>query len=284
MRFEGHARLVPPQFATRSIFSPDGSKIYFLGSQNPTDPEELWREDLVSGVAERVLPGMAIASSYDISPDGTQVAFDSTDAQGQPHLWIASLDRRQPPRRLESTIPETYPLYGPGGTLYFQGGVGEHQYLYRRNLSTGDTQRVLDHPIVRLHTISPDGKWIEVESASTGDQATRSVYAYSTTGGPSRRICYDLCSMLWTLDGKSVYVTIYGAGGSSGSYKTFVIPLRHGEIFPNLPGNGIQSESDLGRLSGVQVISDYAVPGPDESRYAVSRWTVHRNIFRIPVP
>jgi len=73
-------------------------------------------------------------------------------------------------------------------------------------------------------------------------------------------------------------------GDVSANYKTFIVPLRHGETFPDLPRTGIMSESDLTRLNGVKVINDLARPGPDVSLYAFDRLTEHRNIFRIPIP
>jgi len=282
--FEGQARLMPPQFGSREIFSPDGAKIYFLGQRSPTDPEELWVEDLASGLVERVAPGMSTDNSYDVSPDGKQIAFDSFDVQGQPHLWVASLDRRQPPRRLESTFPETNPLFGPAGDLFFQRGEGESSYLYRRNLESGETRKVIPTPISNFHTISPDGKWVVAEVALTGEDRKRGVVAYRLDGGASKRVCNNLCVVSWTLDGKLLYVGVFGPGNSDSDFKTFVVSLRHGEMFPDLPATGIKSESDVAHLRGVQVIPELAYPGPDGSRYAVSRWAVHRNIYRIPIP
>jgi hypothetical protein len=255
-----------------------------LGNRNPSEPEELWSQDLKTGVAERALPGIAIANSYDISPDGTQVVFDSLDDKGQPHIWIAPLDRRQPPRRLESTNPERYPLFASDGALYLQVEIEGRPFLYRRSVSTSDRQQVVDHPIVRIHTISPDGKWIVAEAAVTGDEATRSVYAYNTTDGTAKRLCYNLCGFLWSLDGKYLYLSLVGPGGSAGSYKTFAIPLRRSQMFPDLPPNGIQSERDLDHMPKAGVIGENVYPGPDGSRWALSRWTVHRNIFSIPIP
>jgi len=281
--FEGPARLASPQFGSRAIFSPDGTEIYFLGRHSLKEPEELWMANLSSGLVERAVPGMTIANSYDLSPDGKQIAFDSFDAQGQPHLWIASLDHRQPPRRLESARPETNPLFGPGNELFSQAQEGVQSYIYRRK-PDGEPQKVLSHPISRLHTISPDGKWVVAE-APVGDADTmRGVVAYNVDDGTVRRICHNLCAVRWTQDGRYCYIGLLGASDSSADYKTFIVPLHHGESFPDLPAEGIKSESDLGHLRLVDVVSGFAYPGPDVSRRAFSRWALHRNIYRIPIP
>jgi eukaryotic-like serine/threonine-protein kinase len=282
--FEGQAHLMVPQFSSRAIFSTEGSRIFFFGRRNPNEPEELWAEDLSSGSAERLVPGMSIAHSYDVAPDGTHIAFDSDDAKGNSRIWIASLDHRQPPRRLESESPETYPVFGPKGSLYFQRQEGDTSYLYRRDLDTGDTLRLMPSPIVRLHTVSPDGKWIVLEMPVTGDNSTRGIVAYRTDTGVMQRICHNLCIVRWTQDGKYVHIALVGNGDSSSDFKTFIVPLRTGESFPDLPAGGVQSESDLAHLRGVAVVPEFAFPGPGASRYAISRWTVHRNIYRIPIP
>ena len=281
--FEGQARLMVPQFSSRAVFSPEGSRIFFFGRRNPNEPEDLWYEDLNSGSAERPVPGMTIAHSYDVSPDGKHIVFDSNDAQGVDRLWVASLDRRQPPRLLESEFPETLAVFGPTGGLFFQRQEGDTSYLYRRDLDTGATVRVIPTPIVRLHTISPDGKWIVAEMPVTGDSTTRGLVAYRTDTGATQRICHNLCIVRWTQDGKYVHIALYGKGDSSSDFKTFIVPLRPGQVFPDLPAGGIQSESDLAHFRGVEVVSGFAFPGPDASRYAVSRSTVHRNIYRIPI-
>jgi hypothetical protein len=61
-----------------------------------------------------------------------------------------------------------------------------------------------------------------------------------------------------------------------------VVPLRHGDSFPDLPATGIKSENDLLSLSGVKVIHESVRPGPDASLYAFDRRVPHRNIYRIP--
>ena len=281
--FEGSARLLMDQASSRAIFSTDGTRFYFFGRRNPNDPEELWVADLISGSIERPLPGTAVANSFDVSADGKQIVFDSSDAQGEPHLWLASLDRRSPPRQLESSSPESNPLFGSAGDVFFQAQEGGHFYLYRRPLDGGPPTKVTPSPVSRFETISPGGKWVVAEAPTSGEEVTRGVVAYHVEDGAAKRVCYGLCIIRWTADGKFLYVGLPGGGITGGIFKTFVVPLRHGDSFPELPATGIKSESDLVGLSGVKVIHESARPGPDVSLYTFDRWTPHRNIYRIPI-
>lgn len=281
--FEGQARFMATSYSMRAVFSPDGGKIYFLGRRIAGEAEELWVEDIASGLVERAVPGMSVSNSYDVSPDGKQIAFDSLDTQGNPHLWVASLDHREPPRRLGSAHPEAYPVFGPEGDLFFQSEESGDSYVYRRNLESGETRKALPIPIVRFQTISPDGKWVVVEAKVTNENVTRGLLAYRLSDGTAKRVCHNLCYTSWTQDGRNLHVVIFGTRGSSPDYKTFIVPLRSGESFPVLPARGIEGESDLTHLADVKVVSGLTYPGPDRFHYAISRMTVQRNIYRIPI-
>jgi Tol biopolymer transport system component len=282
--FEGQARLMTPGNSMRAIFSPDGGKIYFLGERTAGEAAELWVEDIASGLVERPVPGMLGSNSYDVSPDGKKIAFDSLDAQGNTHLWVASLDRREPPRRLGSAHPEAYPVFGPEGDLFFQSDENGNSYVYRRNLESGETRKVLPIPIVRFQTISPDGKWVVAEARVANENVTRGVVAYRLSDGAAKRVCRNLCYIKWTQDGKNLHLGIFSTHGSSPDYNTFIVPLRNGESFPVLPARGIEGESDLTHLADVKIFSGLTYPGPDRFHYAVPRRTVQRNIYRIPIP
>jgi hypothetical protein len=45
---------------TIPIFSRDGQSLFYLRSESPDAPSELWRADVVSGRNERALPGIVI--------------------------------------------------------------------------------------------------------------------------------------------------------------------------------------------------------------------------------
>ena len=157
-------------------------------------------------------------------------------------------------------------------------------YIYRRSPDGGAGEKVTSHPVVRLQTISPDGKWLVAESPIGGEDAFRGVEAFNVGDATIKRICSILCIVRWSGDGKLVYISLSRSGENVRRYRTFIVPLRHGSAFPDLPATGIKAEADLERLNGVKVVDDLLHPGPDGSRYAFDRESDHRNIYRIPIP
>ena len=155
----------------------------------------LWAADLVTGQIEGLMPGLGIANSYDISPDGERVIFDSFDSEGHAHLWMAWLDRRSPPRQLESNLLEILPVFGPKGDIFSQAPEGGKFYLYRRLHDGGQPSRITARPITRLETISPDGKWVVAMIPVEGEQTTRGIVAFNVDDGTTKRICYSLCAV-----------------------------------------------------------------------------------------
>ncbi|HXF12161.1 MAG TPA: hypothetical protein VN517_03345 [Terriglobales bacterium] len=77
-----------------------------------------------------------------------------------------------------------------------------------------------------------------------------------------------------------------------------ILPIRSGQVFPDLPPGGSQSIADLEHLPGAKVIeggdvirmiegatgnSGEVTPGPWSS-YAYQRISVHRDLYRVPLP
>lgn len=56
-----------------------------------------------SGRTDAVLPGVPMRE-FDVAPDGQRVAFAALDAEGNSHVWVATLDRRVPPKQLTSSV------------------------------------------------------------------------------------------------------------------------------------------------------------------------------------
>jgi hypothetical protein len=93
----------------------------------------------------------------------------------------------------------------------------------------------------------------------------------------------------WARNGKFLYVTfpLFDANGTGQQkpHKTYVLPLTDSNAFARLAARGFNSEAQLALVPGVRVIDQpFVLPGPDPSVYAFSKQTVHRNLYRIPLP
>jgi Tol biopolymer transport system component len=109
-------------------FSPDGKKIYYRRSRAAATAYgvgELWVADLASGRNEALLPGFRV-NTYAISPDGKRAAVAVQGAGGKFRLWLASLDRRLPPREIPGADGDS-PDVRPRRRVVFPGRRGRYQ-------------------------------------------------------------------------------------------------------------------------------------------------------------
>ena len=178
------------------------------------------------------------------------------------------------------------PLFSSNDDLVFEADESSSTYAYVRNRRSGSLRKLTKNPIVRLETVSPDGRWVVAEVPVVGEDITRGVMGFNLQSGTARRICHGLCVARWTLDGKSLFLSLPASEKASETWfgtKTFVIPLHRGESFPDLPPAGLRSDEEVLRISGTTVINEFVRPGTDASIYAYDRAEVHANIYRIPL-
>jgi hypothetical protein len=108
--------------------------------------------------------------------------------------------------------------------------------------------------------------------------------AAAVDGSPPLQICAGVCRVNWAPDGRFLYLAGNSAAWDNGG-KTLAIPIPPGETFPNLPVSGIRGLEDAAAFPGSRVIDRYDLsPGPDPSVFAYVKTTVHRNLYRIPLP
>src|SRR4029453_368873 len=100
---EGSARL--------PVVSRDGKRVFYLQGT------DLMQVDLASGKSSNPLPGVSVGFGFDVSPDETEVAFNS-GRTGEQVIWLASLDRRFPPR--EVTRGGNQVSFGANGVLIYR--------------------------------------------------------------------------------------------------------------------------------------------------------------------
>ncbi len=279
---KGERQISSEGYAELPYFSPDGSKLYYLVRRRGASAEfisgELWVADLNSGSTERLLPGFAVNSEYDISPDGKRVAFSASDKQGHTHLWLASLDRRFSPRQFSSAFDEDEPAFDANHNLYFRSAQGNSNFLYRMKEDGSARERLLPDPIFEFQGVSPDGQWVTVRVAGT-QEAPWETRAYPTRGGTPVSVCGGLCAAVWNPRGDFLRVFQMDMLGG----KSLIIPIPPGKSLPSLPPSGIRTRADVERIKGARML-DGDIRVFNAGTVAFPRQSVHRNLYRIPVP
>ena len=118
---------------------------------------ELRSVDLASGKTDSVLPGVSV-TDYDMSRDEKEVAFTTTDSSGESQIWLASLDRRTPPRQIARGGDQV--SFGADGDLVFRSLEGTKNFLVRIKKDGRGRERLTTTPILDKFGVSPDGEWV----------------------------------------------------------------------------------------------------------------------------
>jgi Tol biopolymer transport system component len=270
-------------YAYRPLVAPDGRRVFYLvrrGAKGAIWTGELWATELVSGRNERVLPEFLV-QSYHASADGKYVVVDRFDALGHSSIWVAAIDRSQPPRRLTrvSAVQEQRPFFGISGDIYFTQQDLHGRMLYRIRADGSDGQRLSSEPDSHLVNISPDEKWAVL-------WANGNVVLLPLQGGAPRPLCdcsagpifQDSPRVSWSGDGKTLFVN---AGGSMAGLGTTVVPWRGVDVLPS----GNMSPAGLRSLPGARQIKETSIsPGSTSARYAFVRQVEQSNLYRIRIP
>jgi eukaryotic-like serine/threonine-protein kinase len=280
---EGHA--------SQATFSPDGKTLFYV--VETAGAYELWYADVSSGRTEALLPGFPLGGGgihqlYDVSPDGRQVLVHAVDHDGKQRLWLAPVNRRSPPTPIPNVEGDS-PVFAPNGDIYFRGREGSYGYAYRVRQDGSGLTKVIDYPVITTNGISQDGKWLIAYARYTrpGQEPEGATMAFPLEGGPGIRIFgpSSLTPLAWSKDGRQLYLSTTSSsyGGAAGN--TYVIPLVHGKMWPDLPPHGFAQDSDIAKLPGVRAIdATDAKPGPSPDVYTFSRERIQRNLYRIPLP
>ena len=259
-------------------FSRDGKSLFYLKSESPGGPTELWRTDVAAEKSEMALPGISMLE-FDISHDANGVVY-SAQPQGKPsQLWVSTLDRRSPPRLIAASA-ESSPHFGPDGRIVFRSFDGTNHYLEQISLDGSGRSRVVPYPIGNLFFMSPDRRWIT--TVATMPDGVGGTYAVPIAGGEPQRICSCL-SVMWAPDGKFLYLSVQKPSLTDPG-QTRVIPLAAGEMLPKLPSLGMLGPDDPNLFPGSHLVDAYGIsPSADPSVYAYVKTTMHRNLFSIPL-
>ena len=278
----GDRQLTSEGYALSPSISPDGTRVYYLLRANAVGSfvsGALWVADLRTGRRQPLLRDFLV-QRYAIASDGQHVLFIAADDSVSSPLWIASLDGRDPPRRVVAR-DVLAANFGAGDDVVYAAKDGALNYIFRLDTRSGVTTKVA--PTGNLLSVSPDGR------IAIGWRPPNAAMAQPLDGGEAVIVCNDCVepesfesgpwppAVSWSADGRFLYV----AAGAS----MFAVPLAAGRALPAIPSGGFKTERHVGSLAGARRVSgNLAFPGPDPGTFAYTKVTTQRNIYRVAVP
>jgi serine/threonine protein kinase len=281
---EGYAFIpTTPNSGTSRPLSTVGRSVYYLVRQGAVRftgvgerVGELWVTDVARGASRPLVAGRNVIS-YDISYDGTQLAFAALDDRGISRVWLMRLDRPDEPRQL-SALEMDSPRFTRAGDIFCRGREQGQTFVYRLQPG-GATERALNQPVLFFLTVSPGGDWVIAKVEDDPGRVSREINkAFPTSGaGTPVTLCYA-CEIDWTPDGRSLIVRFFPGDGPP--RETLIMPLAPGTSLPSFPAKGFRSKADLAGLVARE-INGWVYPSSTGSAYVFARTSTQRNIYRI---
>jgi Tol biopolymer transport system component/tRNA A-37 threonylcarbamoyl transferase component Bud32 len=279
---KGQRQVSSEGFADDPQFSRDGHKLYYVvrrhGLSGRFRSGELSVADLDSGRTESVLPGTDM-SGYSISPDGKQVVYAAVDPRGLSNLWLASLGREFPPRRIASSVNEDEPYWTDSGGIVFRASEGSENFIYRMKSDGGGREKANPDPVLEMLSVSPTAQWAVVWHGVKTDSLSQVIAVPLDGSGSPMSVCGGYCNARWNANGHAFVVVI---DSMEGTY-TMVVPLSSVGGLPVLPPNGLVTRADLNAVKGAKVMPGWIYAGAEHDQFALRNQEVHRNLYRIPL-
>jgi hypothetical protein len=275
----GERPLTAEGMASSPRFSPDGRRVYYLMRQTSASPDnELRVLDLEARTSERVLPGLSVMD-FDIAPDEREVAFTRMGSPTERGVWLAPLDRGEPPREIARGADQVF--FGARGELVFRSLGQTSNVVARMSTEAAERTVVTEVPIINLLDVSPDGAWAVAVAPGATEYSSMAI---PLRGGEPRAICAQVtCQARWLGNGDFLNVSL--PNQESGGRRTLVLPIPAGETFPPLPEGGLTMDNvqEALALPGASIVEEDLVAfASHPSTYVFTKIETQRDLFRIP--
>ncbi len=176
----------------RACFSQDGSRLAYAGGTGLMGVSNVWRVPILDERpatwedAQQLTFDDADASFMDISPDGTQLVFDS-DRRGNRDIWL--IPSEGGPLQQITTDPalDCGPRWSPSGKgiAFYSSRSGNRDIWLMPELFGPVRQLTTDTAADWVLSWSPDGEEIAFTSSRSG---TAEIWVKPASGGPARQM------------------------------------------------------------------------------------------------
>jgi Tol biopolymer transport system component len=163
-----------------AAWSPDGQRLAFNAGRDDPDvddaqePWDIYTVERDGSDLRGLTKATALLGNPDYSPDGTLIAYDSTEL-GREGIWVMNAadggDPRQVAARPDGILQDYAPRFSPDGQhlLFIRYRTEDQSELWIVGIDGGGLRRVPTEGIVTgLANWSPDGKQIAFEGSQGG--------------------------------------------------------------------------------------------------------------------
>lgn len=182
--------------------SPDGRRAVVSRLDRRTGTGDLYLLDLARGTTTRLTNDEFSEGDIVWSPDGRSIAY-GWDGDGPPDVYVLDVDSGKPARLVYRTSAVEYPTtWLPGNRLLVR--------VYGSGLRVVRLDGTVDTSVMHLPSgapycaISPDGRWLAVQTADTGRPEIY-VQPFGRPGAPTRVSINGGTFAIWARDGRSLY-------------------------------------------------------------------------------
>jgi eukaryotic-like serine/threonine-protein kinase len=259
-------------FDRSASFSPDGRQLAYVSCASlfrcDVCVQDLSPAYVPRGSARHITNQNFSIFELTWSRDGKSVIYSGSRVVGQPYLWRAEIDRRQPPQRLEIAGANAhYPSVSPvGNRLVFQRNLSDWD-IWRYRVG-GSTEPLIVSTLTDDNPqFSPDGSRIAFASNRSGE-ATE-IWVAQADGSKPVQMTHNLGRLQgtprWSPDGRWIAFDSQGEGGHWDIYVMDASGGRPRRINPEPWDENIPSWSHDGKWT-----------------YFCSDRTGHYEIWRVP--
>ncbi|HEY4523878.1 MAG TPA: DPP IV N-terminal domain-containing protein [Candidatus Paceibacterota bacterium] len=175
----------------RPIYSPDGTKIYFISTRDGAPQIYVMNAD--GGDQRPLTSGPHTNNGHDVSFDGTRVAFQS-NRSGNWEIYTMTADGSDVRQLTDNPAADMVPRFAPNGKIVFQSGRDMLSY---------------QHPAHQIYMMNYDGSaLIALTQAGIPNSGCRIQEIGNVTPAPTRdgsRIVF-LSTASWKRCGQDIFV------------------------------------------------------------------------------
>ena len=271
------------------VFSPDATRLFFLRLTNTPgesgqlrlnigrneQTSTLMSLDLSTNQVDSLFAGLTVRQ-FDVSPDGKRIILEVAGSDGKTQLWLASPNLRSAPQRIN--LPDTVdePHFLDSDELLVRVLDSGKHYIERMHLDGSNRQRIWPQPIADTDGLTPDRQWFIGPEPNPVEPSEMDVAAHAVDGSRTVVICKG-CLLEW--GNPNVLYVDFGLSGD----QLIALPIEKGSMFPQLPPGGIASMEDALKMPGAKRVDNIEVKSPNGNWTAVTRHSVQRNLYLIPV-